>query len=1157
MCFMSMPSNPYIAGNPVRGQAQFIGRADVLRDGLRALLNPSTNAMVLFGQRRIGKTSVLLHIEQALQASHEFTPVYFDLQGTAALPLAEVLYQIAQKIAAVIKIALPERNQFDPHGQFFQATFIPAAVQTSQNQGLVLLLDEFDVLDTPQQDQAVNTFFPYLREWMPVVKGMQFVFVIGRRPEDLSTNTLAAFKAILSRQVSLMAHDDCIAIIRQSEKNGSLTWHDDAVERVWYWTQGHPYFTQLLCSEIWETVLSEAEENVTMSVSVENVDAALEKALEQGANALQWIWNGLPPAERIVMAAMAEAKDEQISQDELTDILNRSKVRLILRELELAPETLIKWDLLRPAEGGFRFAIPLLQHWVRREKPLRRVKAELDSVEPLAESLYRSGEGFYKLGNLNDAEQYLRRALSINPNHFLARLRLGQVLIGQGNPAAAVTELEPAYQFDPRFARSGLLAALLALAETQPEDDQLATYDRILTVDSDQAEALAKKRYILQNRIEIALKADDLATALKLYQQMGDQENVSRIQVMLRKRELETHVTEARKNEEMEDWAAAITIYEKLLKEFPAEGDWQASLEEVPRKKEATLRQRAETALNANDLETALKLYQQIGDQENVNRVQTMVLKYELEAQAKKLEKTENWAAAILRYEQLLAEFPDDAEWRVKLAEVKNQQELAELYGQARNALQKGDKKLAQKFFGKVIGIQLNYKDALRYLLQANTEETQQQTRIVVVVMLLITVGVAAIFYNRGYENGRQAVMALLTPPPAKTPTEAIVVTPTNTPPPAPTDTPTAMPTVTPTNIPTATPTSSPTATPTVEPTPTPTATPTSSPTATPTVEPTPTPTATPTSSPTVEPTPTPTATPTVSPTATPTLEPTSTPTATPTARPKATRTPQPTPTATPDKIGNMLKNMKFVKIEGGDFQMGNPRESKECVNYADCPVHTVTVDGFWMGQYEVTQAEWTAVMGENPSFFIGKNTDNYPVERVSWCQVQDFLKKLNDYAKKDVYRLPTEAEWEYAARAGAKTMFYFGDDAGKLGDYAWYVENSDEIQPVGKKSPNTWGLYDMQGNVWEWCQDWYDPKYYEKSPKDNPRGPTKESSDKTRVVRGGNFKTAPEYCRVTYRYSFAPNDSGFKYDNIGFRLVKTPRNAFGDRDPMDYCKDK
>ena len=308
------PSNPYIAGNPVRGQEKFIGRADVLRDVERALRHPDENAIVLFGQRRIGKTSVLLNVERELAAKQEYTPIYFDLQDKAALPLADVLYQMAQKIAFVTKTPLPERKKFDAKGTFFRETFIPATVQTCHNQGLVLLLDEFDVLDMPKQEQAGTTFFPYLRDWMSAAKGIQFVFVLGRRPEELSTETLATFKAIRSRRVSLMTREDTETIIRQSEKNGSLTWSNEAVERIWYWTQGHPYFTQLLCSEIWEILVAlsgvegrkvpgHGSTPLTMTVSPDNVDQAIDRTLEQGAHAFQWIWNGLPPAERIVIDA--------------------------------------------------------------------------------------------------------------------------------------------------------------------------------------------------------------------------------------------------------------------------------------------------------------------------------------------------------------------------------------------------------------------------------------------------------------------------------------------------------------------------------------------------------------------------------------------------------------------------------------------------------------------------------------------------------------------------------------------------------------------------------------------------------------------------------------------------------------------------------------
>ncbi len=160
---------------------------------------------------------------------------------------------------------------------------------------------------------------------------------------------------------------------------------------------------------------------------------------------------------------------------------------------------------------------------------------------------------------------------------------------------------------------------------------------------------------------------------------------------------------------------------------------------------------------------------------------------------------------------------------------------------------------------------------------------------------------------------------------------------------------------------------------------------------------------------------------------------------------------------------------MEFVLIPPGSFQMGCSSESEDCAS-DEKPRHEVEISqAFLLGKYEVTQAQWEAVMGNNPSWFEGAK---YPVENVSWNDVQEFIAKLLE--KEGVqYRLPTEAEWEYAARAGSRTAYCFGDDKNQLRNYAWY-DREDGMHPVGKKMPNAWGLYDMHGNVWEWVQDWY-----------------------------------------------------------------------------------
>jgi len=196
-------------------------------------------------------------------------------------------------------------------------------------------------------------------------------------------------------------------------------------------------------------------------------------------------------------------------------------------------------------------------------------------------------------------------------------------------------------------------------------------------------------------------------------------------------------------------------------------------------------------------------------------------------------------------------------------------------------------------------------------------------------------------------------------------------------------------------------------------------------------------------------------------------------------------------------------------------------------------PLHEVTISkSFYIGTYEVTQAQWAAVMGTRPSIF-GYNAD-YPVETVSWDDCQIFLQKLNTMGL-GTFRLPTEAEWEYTCRAGSTTRFSWGDDLdyAKLGEYAWYYANSsDTTHPVGQKKPNAWGLYDMYGNVWEWCSDWYGN--YSAEGQTDPKGPATGSS---RVFRGGGWAIDLQHCRSAVRVKSIP---AIKSYTVGFRLVRT-----------------
>jgi formylglycine-generating enzyme required for sulfatase activity len=221
--------------------------------------------------------------------------------------------------------------------------------------------------------------------------------------------------------------------------------------------------------------------------------------------------------------------------------------------------------------------------------------------------------------------------------------------------------------------------------------------------------------------------------------------------------------------------------------------------------------------------------------------------------------------------------------------------------------------------------------------------------------------------------------------------------------------------------------------------------------------------------------------------------------------------------------------SMEFVLIPAGEFDMGSPSNEVGRDN-DEGPVHHVTISkAFYMGKYEVTQKQWRDVMGTSPSYFTG---DDLPVERVSWDDVQQFIQKLNEKEGTRKYRLPSEAEWEYAARAGTTTRYSFGDDESVLGDYAWYNANSgSKTHEVGQRKPNLYGLYDMHGNVWEWVQDnWHAD--YNGAPTD---GSSWESGS-NRVFRGGSWYNYAGGCRSAFRYD---GDPGGRSGDLGFRLLR------------------
>jgi formylglycine-generating enzyme required for sulfatase activity len=242
--------------------------------------------------------------------------------------------------------------------------------------------------------------------------------------------------------------------------------------------------------------------------------------------------------------------------------------------------------------------------------------------------------------------------------------------------------------------------------------------------------------------------------------------------------------------------------------------------------------------------------------------------------------------------------------------------------------------------------------------------------------------------------------------------------------------------------------------------------------------------------------------------------------------------------------LGNGVK-MDFILIPPGEFMMGSPAD--EQYRYIDEePQHRVRITkAFYMGVTEVTQKQYRVFM-ITALFFKG---ENLPQGSVGWDTAVEFCRKLSQKEGK-TYRLPTEAEWEYACRAGSTTRYCFGGSDSMLSDYAWYHDNSDyKTHPVGQKKPNAFGLYDMYGNLWEWCSDWYDKNYYSKSPTDDPKGPSQRrflSARQWHVLRGGEYDYPPWACRSANRIKCTGGPPPAKYtpsflyggDVTSFRVI-------------------
>jgi AAA+ ATPase superfamily predicted ATPase len=476
-----------------------VGRADVLREVLNILRHHKQNAILLFGQRRIGKTSMLRELEAKLPTQGDLLTIFFDLQDQSRRSLGDILQALANKISDNLSNVNPNLDNHPEEA--FRDWLVNIVSKSIQEKRLVLLLDEFDALASYDEQRVTNAFFPYLRGLLENIdpEKINFVFAVGRNAKDLNEIAGSLFKGIINHRVSLLKKDDTIKLIHLAENH--LHWSKEAIERIWQQTNGHPFVTQCLCYTIWNAAYAN-EPNQVPEITLEKVNHAIHDTLEKSESAFEWLWAGLGPAEQVVAAALASAGAEPKNEKQLKHLLYDSGVQVIIQELQDAPRILQDWDLIEETdEKKYRFRVELLRRWIAENKPLHQAQGKLDALDPGANELYKVAKNFYKSNRFDAAIGSLRQVISINPHHVKAHLQLADILIKQRQDNEAREILEQLYAYNPVAARNPLVDVLINLAQlSNDKREQRKLYERVLEIDPKHGEPKRKKQEILNNQ---------------------------------------------------------------------------------------------------------------------------------------------------------------------------------------------------------------------------------------------------------------------------------------------------------------------------------------------------------------------------------------------------------------------------------------------------------------------------------------------------------------------------------------------------------------------------------------------------------------------------------------------------------------------------------
>jgi len=452
-----MSLNPYLAGAPVGNSDAFVGRTEIL-DSIQATIKDlHQNAILLYGQRRIGKTSVLQELEIRL-FNDGYCPIFIDWHEKEEWTLNKVLEELTPIISISLEQEKPVLSNDLPTA--FKEWFSEQLLN-SQNKPLVFLFDEFDVIGTSESANDVTDYLLQLLTLNP--QRLNWIFSIGCKIEKLTDRVVEAFGGIENQFISYLDETETKKLIQlsESENNETLKWSTKTIEKILTLTAGQPFFTQQLCDKVWNYLYQEQPAQIPI-VTLQTIDRVIPKILEETHSILEGsLWRELTVTEQVVVSALAQQKD-------WLDFIK--PLEKIAKKLEMARDSLIEWELIHEDKGHYRFLVEIFRLWVEKNK--FSFYDDLDLIEPYTQDIYQIADKLHKDRCSKNAQNLLKEVVQLNPYHTKANRLLAEIWRDEKQWVQARQVLENLYDYNPEAAKELLVQILLKLAESQENNQK-------------------------------------------------------------------------------------------------------------------------------------------------------------------------------------------------------------------------------------------------------------------------------------------------------------------------------------------------------------------------------------------------------------------------------------------------------------------------------------------------------------------------------------------------------------------------------------------------------------------------------------------------------------------------------------------------------------